>query len=235
MSLQTQPDFIEVPILQEGLDAYCVPTEEDILSSMEANDGYVVMTSCAQRSDYRNQMHRVYPFAVLQKQFEEFQEFVDERSAVGELDHSNEGVVALKSSAILITKQWWQDNPRIGKKEWWVNFQILSGNLGPGVLSLVKDKVKFGISSRGIGSVEHNHSVEADVVQSDFVVICWDVVTRPSTQWANPFIRPTVKIPRMIGVNEGYNHNVYNRYMNNKYLMLQERAAKVRTKGQLIV
>jgi hypothetical protein len=48
--------------------------------------------------------------------------------------------------------------------------------------SLVNDGVKIGISSRGLGSVRE--SAGATIVEDDFQLICFDIVSEPSTPLA---------------------------------------------------
>ncbi|NIQ16922.1 MAG: hypothetical protein GTO02_21815, partial [Candidatus Dadabacteria bacterium] len=43
----------------------------------------------------------------------------------------------------------------------------------------IRKGVTIGISSRGVGSLSTEHG--KNVVQDDFELICWDVVTSPST------------------------------------------------------
>ena len=58
---------------------------------------------------------------------------------------------------------------------------------------------RSGISSRGLGSVKELRNEGVVEVQEDFELICWDLVSNPSTHGA--FMRPT----RM---NESVNNNV---------------------------
>ena len=61
------------------------------------------------------------------------------------------------------------------------------GYLKAGIISSVGDKVlnmirkgwTVGISSRGVGSLKNEGG--KNIVQDDFELICWDIVTSPST------------------------------------------------------
>ena len=61
------------------------------------------------------------------------------------------------------------------------------GYLKSGIISSVGDKAlnmirkgwTVGISSRGVGSLKNENG--KNVVQDDFELICWDIVTSPST------------------------------------------------------
>ena len=58
-----------------------------------------------------------------------------------------------------------------------------SGNI---LKELFKAGIKLGISSRGLGSIKNevDEGAQADYVQEDFELICWDFVSNPSTQGA---------------------------------------------------
>ena len=60
--------------------------------------------------------------------------------------------------------------------------EVLDTPNGNILKSLVQSGVKIGISSRGVGSTrsEGGHQV----VQEDFQLICWDIVSEPSTPGA---------------------------------------------------
>ena len=60
--------------------------------------------------------------------------------------------------------------------------EVLDTPNGNILKSLVKSGVKIGISSRGVGSTR---TVEGhQQVQDDFQLICWDIVSEPSTPGA---------------------------------------------------
>jgi len=60
----------------------------------------------------------------------------------------------------------------------YVNFGIISCE-GDKVANLLRLGIKIGVSSRGVGSVDEINGIQ--LVQNDFELICWDVVTNPST------------------------------------------------------
>jgi hypothetical protein len=59
-----------------------------------------------------------------------------------------------------------------------VNQGIISCE-GDLVANLLRKGLKIGVSSRGVGSLEKEHG--KNIVQDDFELICWDIVTSPST------------------------------------------------------
>jgi hypothetical protein len=74
------------------------------------------------------------------------------------------------------------------------------------VANLLRNRIKIGVSSRGVGSLKEGKNGE-QIVQDDFEIICWDVVTAPSTPdaWifknheeARPYVENTeIKKPLM--------------------------------------
>ena len=79
---------------------------------------------------------------------------------------------------------FWKDNVLIGKLE----ILVSEGYRKSGIISCNGDLVAMylsygmtlGISSRGVGSLKEGRNGE-QIVQDDFEIICWDVVTAPST------------------------------------------------------
>jgi hypothetical protein len=60
----------------------------------------------------------------------------------------------------------------------YINYGIVSTK-GDEVANLLRNNIMIGVSSRGVGSLKE---VKGDfIVQDDFELICWDVVTAPST------------------------------------------------------
>jgi hypothetical protein len=101
---------------------------------------------------------------------------VKENRACGELDHPEDSVVNLKNASHMVTDLWWDGNDLYGK------IKVLSTPAGKILQALINDKVKLGISSRGLGSV--SQAPEGTMVDDDFQLICFDIVSEPSTQGA---------------------------------------------------
>lgn len=90
--------------------------------------------------------------------------------------NSDDPVVNLKHVSHLITDIWTDGGVVYGKIE------ILPTPMGNIAKSLIESNVKIGISSRALGSVRSRG--DADVVQDDLHLICWDLVSEPSTPGA---------------------------------------------------
>ena len=76
----------------------------------------------------------------------------------------------------LVTEIWMDDNKVMGKIE---VLPTPSGNI---LKSLVECNIPCGISSRGMGSVTERNGVT--LVEDDFQLICFDMVSDPSTPGA---------------------------------------------------
>lgn len=98
---------------------------------------------------------------------------VEDNRACGELDHPDDSVVNLKNVSHIITEVWWEGKDVMGK------IKVLDTPSGRILKDLVKAGVKLGISSRGLGSVSESMGVVT--VESDFQLICFDMVSEPST------------------------------------------------------
>jgi Prohead core protein serine protease len=131
-----------------------------------------------QRADHKNQNGRVYPKDILAREAITYKNnFVTQRRALGELDHPESPVVNLKNVCCNVTDLWFEKADVRG------NIEILSTPSGNIVRELIKNNIRLGVSSRGMGSVKQigENSVE---VQEDFSLICFDIVSNPSTQGA---------------------------------------------------
>lgn len=151
-------------------------TPEMIKESREKNNGKVVMRGILQKADTLNQNGRIYPIDVLQREVRNYQKFIVENRAMGELDHPDSSVVNLKNVSHIVKEAYIDGGVVYGTVE------LLDTPSGKILQSLVESGVKLGISSRGVGSTKKQG--DYFVVQDDFQLICWDYVSEPSTPGA---------------------------------------------------
>lgn len=151
-------------------------TPEMIKESREKNNGKVIMKGILQKADTLNQNGRIYPLEVLQREVRNYQKFIVENRALGELDHPDSSVVNLKNVSHIV-KEAYLDNGIV-----YGSVELLDTPSGKILQSLVESGVKLGISSRGVGSTKKQG--DYFVVQDDFQLICWDYVSEPSTPGA---------------------------------------------------
>lgn len=157
----------------------------------------IMMKGILQKADTLNQNGRIYPMQVLEREVRNYQKFIIENRAVGELDHPDSSVVNLKNVSHVIREAYIENGTVIGTIE--VLGKTPSGAILQG---LVESGIKLGISSRGVGSTRKQG--EYYVVQDDFQLICWDMVSEPSTPGA--FMIPEGKL-----IGEAELRQVFNR------------------------
>lgn len=149
----------------------------DLLTEQEKfevkNNGAMYLTGVMQRADAKNGNGRIYPYNILKREVETYQKLVREKRALGELDHPDDPVVNLKNASHIVTDIWWNGKDVMGK------IKILNTPSGQTLKSLVESGVQLGISSRGLGSVKE--SMNTLIVEDDFQLVCFDMVSEPST------------------------------------------------------
>lgn len=151
-------------------------TPEMMRESLEKT-GKIMMKGILQKADTLNQNGRIYPLAILEREVRNYQKFIIENRATGELDHPDTSVVSLKNTSHIIREAYIENGTVYGTLE--VLHKTPSGAILRG---LIESGVKLGISSRGVGSTRKQNDYY--VVQDDFQLICWDMVSEPSTPGA---------------------------------------------------
>jgi hypothetical protein len=158
-------------------------------------EGRIIVSGILQKADTLNQNGRLYPRAILEREIRNYQKFISERRATGELDHPDSSVINLKNVSHQVIEATMEGNVVRGR------VHILNTPSGKILQDLMEGDVKLGISSRGVGSTRKQGDYV--VVQDDFQLICWDFVSEPSTPgafmlpestrhggWADPMGRP---------------------------------------------
>jgi len=150
---------------------------QDFLTEAEKRmvneEGAVFLKGIIQAADQRNGNGRIYPEGVLRREVGNYKKIINENRALGELDHPEDSVVNLRNVSHMVTDCWWDENRLMGK------IRALDTPAGNILKSLAQSGVSLGISSRGMGSV---HESNGDtIVEDDFQLICFDIVSEPST------------------------------------------------------
>ena len=146
---------------------------KSIKESREQNGGKVVLRGIMQRADAVNQNGRIYPKHVLEREMNNYQKFINERRAMGELDHPTASVINLQNVSHIVTEAHWDGEAVVG------SIELLDTPMGKIAQSLVESGVKLGISSRGVGTTSKQG--DYDLVEDDFMLLCYDLVSEPST------------------------------------------------------
>ena len=148
-------------------------TEEE---KIQVKNGTIFLTGVMQRADAKNGNGRVYPHRVLEREVKNYAKLVKENRALGELDHPDDSVINLRNASHMVTEIWMEGKDVKGK------IKVLDTPSGKVLQELVKANVNVGISSRGMGSV--SESAGRTIVEDDFQLICFDMVSEPSTPGA---------------------------------------------------
>ena len=157
---------------------------EQINESMKGNNGKLIVKGVLQRAESKNQNGRIYPKEILVREAKKYtDEFINQRRAMGELDHPESSVVNLLNVSHNVKEMHFEGDNLMGTVE------VLGTPSGNILKELFKSGIKLGISSRGMGSVESVNEGEAQEVQPDFELIAFDFVSNPSTHGA--FLHPT--------------------------------------------
>ena len=149
----------------------------DLLTEREkkeiVDEGVMYLTGRIQTADKKNGNGRKYPVAVLKREIERYMLIVKDNRATGELDHPDDSVINLKNVSHMVTDCWWEGKDVMGK------IKVLDTPSGRILKDLINAGVKLGISSRGLGSVREQ--LGETIVEDDFQLICFDIVSEPST------------------------------------------------------
>ena len=147
-----------------------------------------------QKYGVENRNGRIYTEQILKREVERYQEFINNNSALNEVNHPNDSNINLNNLGHLIKKTWWEDNVL------WGTLEIITSPAyhkmgicslpGDTIAELLRRKVRLGISSRGVGSLKTQNG--KNIVQDDFELICFDLVASPSTPGAYLFTQ-TIK------------------------------------------
>ena len=157
-----------------------------VKESRAINNGKILLKGIIQRADTLNQNGRIYPRGILEREIINYQKFIRENRALGECDHPDTSVVELKNASHLVKEARMEGNDVYGVIE------LLDTPSGKILQSLVESGVTLGISSRGVGSTKQQGG--SLIVQEDFQLICFDIVSEPSTPGA--FINESKQIRR---------------------------------------
>ena len=98
-------------------------------------------------------------------------------------NHPSESTIDLGRISHNIIELHWEGHTLVGKMELNISEGYrrsgICSTLGDTVANLLLNGYKIGVSSRGVGSVENKFGTY--VVGDDFELICWDIVSSPST------------------------------------------------------
>jgi len=164
----------------------------------------LVLFVVLQKYGVKNKNGRIYPEAILRREAKNYEVLIKNRSAVGESDHPETAVISNSRISHEIKKIWWEGHTLVGEIEiimspGFINQGIISCE-GDNIANMLRKGIRVGVSSRGVGSLDEIG--DTLLVQEDFELICWDIVTSPSTPGsymfnnraeAQPFMESEIK------------------------------------------
>lgn len=181
-------------VLQERDAGYISPKDEknapflhEMENVLKKGEGVMpdplVLFVVLQKYGVKNKNGRIYPEHILKAQSEEYQKLIDDSCSSGEAEHPESSIINTSRVSHQIKKIWWEGQTLVGEIQiimspGFVKYGIVSTQ-GDNIANLLRNNVRVGVSSRGVGSVQSMG--ENLIVQDDFELICWDIVLNPST------------------------------------------------------
>jgi hypothetical protein len=143
-----------------------------------------------QKYDTPNRNGRVYPEKILKRESENYKKMIEKGTSLSELNHPESSLIDLDRVSHLITEVWWEGPVLLGKLKLLTSPGFhergIVSTKGDLAANYLRQGVTLGISSRGVGSLKKVG--EQNEVQEDFELICFDLVSTPSTPGAYLFL-----------------------------------------------
>lgn len=143
-----------------------------------------------QKYDTPNRNGRSYPEKILRREADNYKKLISKGLSTSELNHPESSLIDLDRVAHLITDIWWDKNILMGKLKLLTtpgfHERGIVSSKGDVAANLMRQGVTMGVSSRGVGSLKKVG--ERNEVQDDFELICFDLVSSPSTPGAYLFL-----------------------------------------------
>ena len=170
----------------EGRNLDILKESRNMLDHSKPFEFYAVL----QKYNTPNRNGRVYPEKILKRESENYKKMIEKGTALSELNHPESSLIDLDRVSHIITEVWWDGNVLLGK----IKLLTSPGFHERGIVSTkgdlaanyLRQGVTLGISSRGVGSLKKVG--EQNEVQDDFELICFDLVSSPSTPGAYLFL-----------------------------------------------
>ena len=153
----------------------------------------LILYAVLQKYDTPNKNGRIYPEVLLKRENEKYQTLIKKGGALNELNHPSSSLIDLDRVSHSILETWWDGRILMGKiklftSPGWKKMGIVSTK-GDQAAMLIMNGASLGISSRGVGSLKNIKG--QNIVQEDFELVCFDLVSSPSTPGAYIFSDPS--------------------------------------------
>jgi hypothetical protein len=143
-----------------------------------------------QKYNTPNRNGRFYPEKILKREAEKYKNIIKKGLSTSELNHPDSSLIDLDRVSHIITDIWWDKNILMGKLKLLTSPGFhergIVSTKGDIAANLMRQGVTMGVSSRGVGSLKKVG--EKNEVQDDFELICFDLVSSPSTPGAYLFL-----------------------------------------------
>ena len=203
-------------ILVEYDAGYIDPNERRNLSMIRENrnmldhskpfEFYAVL----QKYNTPNRNGRIYPEKILKREAENYKKMIDKGTSLSELNHPESSLIDLDRVSHIITEVWWEGPVLLGKLKLLTSPGFhergIVSTKGDLAANYLRQGVTLGISSRGVGSLKKVG--EQNEVQDDFELICFDLVSSPSTPGAYLFTNPEDRMNYEENLDEENKRNV---------------------------
>jgi hypothetical protein len=160
----------------------------DMLDHSKPFEFYAVL----QKYNTPNRNGRIYPEKILKRESENYKKMIQKGTALSELNHPESSLIDLDRVSHAITDIWWEGPVLLGKLKLLTSPGFhergIVSTKGDLAANYLRQGVTLGISSRGVGSLKKVG--EQNEVQDDFELICFDLVSSPSTPGAYLFSEP---------------------------------------------
>ena len=157
----------------------------DMLDHSKPFEFYAVL----QKYNTPNRNGRIYPEKILKREADNYKKIINKGTSLSELNHPESSLIDLDRVSHMITEIWWDGPVLLGKLKLLTSPGFhergIVSTTGDLAANYLRQGVTLGISSRGVGSLKKVG--EQNEVQDDFELICFDLVSSPSTPGAYLF------------------------------------------------
>jgi len=193
-----KPGQVGKGILIEEDAGYISPKDERNLNIIKESKGMLDHSkpfefyAVLQKYNTPNRNGRVYPERILKREAENYKKMIQKGTSLSELNHPESSLIDLDRVSHIITEVWWEGPILMGKLKLLTSPGFhergIVSTKGDMAANYLRQGVTLGISSRGVGSLKKVG--EQNEVQDDFELICFDLVSSPSTPGAYLFSNP---------------------------------------------
>ena len=173
---------------KDNLNESLVKENKTMLDYSKPFEFYAVL----QKYDTPNRNGRIYPEKILKREAENYKKMIQKGISLSELNHPESSLIDLDRVSHIITDVWWDGKILMGKLKLLTSPGFhergVCSTKGDLAANYLRQGVTLGISSRGVGSLKKVG--ERNEVQDDFELICFDLVSSPSTPGAYLFTNP---------------------------------------------